>query len=87
MTSGADRIIAKYLIETPLELERAAQAMAGEQSTGTFIALPGETEELHRRHAARVEKIRVRLFSSDAAAGHLSAARSSDLHVIPNSDA
>ena len=52
-----DRIRAHYLIETPVGLERAAAAMAGEQSTGTFIALPGETPELHRRHAAHVESV------------------------------
>ena len=57
MNAEPDRIVAKYLIETPLALERAAEAMAGEQSTGTFIALPGETEELHRRHGARVESV------------------------------
>ncbi len=52
-----DRIRARYLIETPRGLDAAAEAMAGEQSTGTFIALPGETPELHRKHAARVEEI------------------------------
>ncbi len=42
-------IIAKYLIETPLPLEQAAEMMAGEQSSGTFLPVPGETEELKRR--------------------------------------
>ena len=31
--------------------------MAGEQSTGTFTRVPGETDELRERHAARVEQI------------------------------
>jgi ribulose-bisphosphate carboxylase large chain len=31
--------------------------LAGEQSSGTFVAVPGETEELKNRFAARVEKI------------------------------
>lgn len=31
--------------------------MAGEQSTGTFVRVPGETDELRERHAARVEQI------------------------------
>ena len=31
--------------------------MAGEQSTGTFIKVPGETDELRERFAARVEQI------------------------------
>lgn len=31
--------------------------MAGEQSTGTFLRVPGETDELRERYAARVESI------------------------------
>ena len=31
--------------------------LAGEQSSGTFVAVPGETDELKQRFAARVEKI------------------------------
>lgn len=50
-------IKAKYLIETAHPLEVAAESMAGEQSTGTFLKIPGETEELKARHAAKVEKI------------------------------
>lgn len=46
---------ATYLIETAHPLEQAAAAMAGEQSSGTFVAVPGETPELQARHAARVE--------------------------------
>ena len=56
-TSTSDRIVATYRIETPLGLEEAAEALAGEQSSGTFIAVPGETEELKRRFRARVERI------------------------------
>ncbi|HKW28779.1 MAG TPA: ribulose-bisphosphate carboxylase large subunit family protein [Verrucomicrobiae bacterium] len=52
-----DRISATYLIETPLPVELAAASLAGEQSSGTFIAVPGETGELKQRFAARVEKI------------------------------
>lgn len=51
------RIYARYTIETPGRLEKAAEAMAGEQSTGTFVAIPGETPELHARHGATVESI------------------------------
>lgn len=54
-----ERVTAKYYIETPLDLERSAQVLAGEQSSGTFIAVPGETEELKQRFAARVENITV----------------------------
>lgn len=52
-----ERIYAEYLIETPYEVEKAAAVLAGEQSSGTFVAVPGETEELKQRFAARVESI------------------------------
>lgn len=52
-----ERIYATYLIETPLAVEQAAATLAGEQSSGTFVAVPGETEALKARFAARVEKI------------------------------
>ena len=52
-----ERITAKYYIETPFAVEKAAQVLAGEQSSGTFVAVPGETEELKKRFAARIEKI------------------------------
>ena len=52
-----ERITATYHIETPLAPEAAATVLAGEQSSGTFIAVPGETEELKQRFAARVEKV------------------------------
>lgn len=54
-----ERIEADYLIETPVDPAKAAAAMAGEQSSGTFVALPGETAELKARSAARVEKLEV----------------------------
>ena len=53
-----NRIHAKYWIETATPLESAATTMAGEQSSGTFVRVPGETDELRERHAARVEAIR-----------------------------
>src|SRR5882724_6284942 len=52
-----ERVVAHYLIETPLDVERAAASLAGEQSSGTFVEVPGETAELKQRFAARVEKI------------------------------
>nr|WP_304220026.1 ribulose-bisphosphate carboxylase large subunit family protein [Fredinandcohnia onubensis] len=52
-----DRVFATYHIETPYDLEFAAKVMAGEQSTGTFIAVPGETEELKDQHAAKVVSV------------------------------
>ena len=53
------RIFADYLIETALDPRAAADAMAGEQSSGTFAAIPGETPELKARSAARVESLRM----------------------------
>ena len=53
----SDRIHALYWIETAFPLEQAAEVMAGEQSSGTFVEVPGETAELRERHAARVESI------------------------------
>jgi ribulose-bisphosphate carboxylase large chain len=52
-----ERISATYLIETPLAVEKAAAVLAGEQSSGTFVEVPGETAELKERFAARAEKI------------------------------
>ncbi|MDI9861141.1 ribulose-bisphosphate carboxylase large subunit family protein [Flectobacillus roseus] len=52
-----ERIFATYYIETPFAPEKAAMVLAGEQSSGTFVAVPGETEELKARFAARVEKV------------------------------
>jgi ribulose-bisphosphate carboxylase large chain len=52
-----ERVTATYLVETALPVARAAEVLAGEQSSGTFVAVPGETAELKERFAARVEKI------------------------------
>ncbi len=53
----SDRIRATYVIETPGDPARAAAIMAGEQSSGTFIALPGEDAALVERAGARVEAL------------------------------
>ncbi len=52
------RLYARYWIETAYPLQQAAEIMAGEQSTGTFLRVPGETDELREKHAAKVEEIR-----------------------------
>jgi ribulose-bisphosphate carboxylase large chain len=52
-----ERVTAVYLVETPYSLERAAATIAGEQSTGTFTSVPGETDELKELYGARVERI------------------------------
>lgn len=54
-----ERIYAEYLIETPYDVEQAVNVLAGEQSSGTFVSVPGETEELKKRFAARVEAIQL----------------------------
>ena len=59
-----DPIIAKYLIETGHPVEFAAEMIAGEQSSGTFVSVPGETEELKARARAKVTKL-IRLESVD----------------------
>ena len=54
-----ERIIATYYIETPYAPEKAAAVLAGEQSSGTFVSVPGETEELKERFAARVDSVQL----------------------------
>jgi ribulose-bisphosphate carboxylase large chain len=53
------RISARYLVETADDPRRAVEAMAGEQSSGTFVAVPGETPELKARFGARVDALEV----------------------------
>jgi ribulose-bisphosphate carboxylase large chain len=52
------RIIAKYLIETSHPVEKAAEMMAGEQSSGTFVKVAGESKELRERFLAKTVDIR-----------------------------
>jgi ribulose-bisphosphate carboxylase large chain len=52
-----ERVKATYYIETPFAPEAAAAVLAGEQSSGTFVTVPGETEELKQRFSARVESV------------------------------
>jgi len=54
---SAERITAKYLIETAHPLEKAAAVMAGEMSAGTFVKVAGETPELLENHGGRVESL------------------------------
>jgi ribulose-bisphosphate carboxylase large chain len=51
------RIRASYRIVSALPALQAAEVIAGEQSTGTFTRIPGETDELRERHGARVESV------------------------------
>lgn len=59
----AERIKATYIIETSHPLEKAVATMAGEQSSGTFVIVPGETAELTERFGAKVDFIEPMGFS------------------------
>ncbi|CAH1659187.1 3-oxo-isoapionate-4-phosphate transcarboxylase/hydrolase [Hyphomicrobiales bacterium] len=52
-----NRFEATYLIETPLDPARVAEIMAGEQSSGTFTRVAGETDELRSRTRAAVLRV------------------------------
>lgn len=54
---NAERIRAVYAIETAFPLDEAAASLAGEQSSGTFVRVPGQTDELEARAGARVVAI------------------------------
>lgn len=53
------RIHARYWLETGDDPQRAAEVIAGEQSSGTFTTVPGETPALKARSGARVERLDV----------------------------
>jgi ribulose 1,5-bisphosphate carboxylase large subunit-like protein len=48
-----------YRIETSGDIGRLAEKIASDQSTGTFVAVPGETADLKARCAARVVDMRM----------------------------
>jgi 3-oxoisoapionate-4-phosphate decarboxylase len=58
MNTAQKFITLTYLIETAGSPEKLAAKIASDQSTGTFVPLPGETEELKDRVAARVVALR-----------------------------
>lgn len=47
-------VVARYRLASFHPLAKAAEIVAGEQSSGTFLSVPRETDELQRRHRARV---------------------------------
>jgi ribulose-bisphosphate carboxylase large chain len=53
------RVRARYWLETGDDPHRAAAVIAGEQSSGTFTAVPGETAALKERSGARVDRLEV----------------------------
>ncbi|ALM51715.1 RuBisCO large subunit C-terminal-like domain-containing protein [Halomonas huangheensis] len=52
-------IRASYLMETPLDPQAVAEMMAGEQSSGTFVRVAGETDALRARYSARVAEVTI----------------------------
>ncbi|MEJ8476974.1 RuBisCO large subunit C-terminal-like domain-containing protein [Roseibium algae] len=54
---NSERIEATYLLETPMDPTQIAAVMAGEQSSGTFVRVAGETDELRARAGAEVLKV------------------------------
>lgn len=55
----SERIHASYWLESGEDPARAAEVIAGEQSSGTFVALATETPQLKARSGARVERLEV----------------------------
>lgn len=52
-----DTLQATYLIETPLDPARVADTLAGEQSSGTFVRVAGESDALRARSRATVDSL------------------------------
>lgn len=57
MTEANEYVTATYIIETSQEIERTAEILAGEQSTGTFVRVARESEDVRARFAAQVTSI------------------------------
>lgn len=53
--SNSERIEAVYHLETTADPEKTAAMIAGEQSSGTFVVIPGEDEALKARAAAQYD--------------------------------
>ncbi|MCS3843565.1 RuBisCO large subunit C-terminal-like domain-containing protein [Microbacterium sp. AK031] len=54
---SAAHVVATYIIETSLPLRQAAEVLAGEQSTGTFVRVERESDDVRRQFAAQVESL------------------------------
>ena len=53
----APTLQATYLIETPLDPRAVAEVLAGEQSSGTFVRVAGESDALRARSRATVDAV------------------------------
>ncbi len=49
-----DYVIVTYYLETAMDIEKAANAFAAEQSTGTWQRVGYETDDLREKHGAKV---------------------------------
>lgn len=54
-----DRIRCTYLLESPIDIGKAAELLASEQSIGSFTRVAGETDEIIERFGGRVDELRV----------------------------
>lgn len=54
---AAGTLQARYLIETPLDPRAVAEVLAGEQSSGTFVRVAGESDALRARSRATVDAV------------------------------
>ena len=54
-----ERVHVTYWLETGADPAQAAEVIAGEQSSGTFVALVHETPELKARSGARIERLEI----------------------------
>lgn len=52
-------VTATYEIESPDSIARGAEALAGEQSTGTFGKVVHDTDEIRARHGASIDSLEV----------------------------
>lgn len=52
-------LTAHYLIETPMDPARVAEVLAGEQSSGTFVRVAGESDALRERSRATVRSVEI----------------------------
>ncbi len=53
-----DYVIATYYLETPMDLNEAASALAAEQSTGTWQRVGYESDDLREKYAAKVLEVK-----------------------------
>ncbi|SEJ60926.1 ribulose-bisphosphate carboxylase large chain [Azotobacter beijerinckii] len=53
-----EEFTARFFVESSYPIEQVSEVIAGEQSSGTFISLPGESAELKERSRARVISVK-----------------------------